>query len=113
MIGMAKNIYCWGVAAFLLLSGIWHIAAPRLTERWMSKPPVVRAVGIFLVLLAIPCLLGRGWYFWTLAAGLAVSGFWRACFPESSIRAQQRSYPRWVHGCLLIGGAILVWTLQP
>jgi hypothetical protein len=34
-------------------------------------------------------------------------------FPQSSIRAQQRSYPRWVHGCLLVGGAILVWALRP
>jgi hypothetical protein len=110
---VAKNIYCWSIAGFLLLSGLFHLAAPRLTERWMSRTPVIRAIGVILVLLAIPCLIWRGWYFWTLGAALALSGLWRACFPESSIRAQQKSYPRWVHGCLLIGGALLVWALQP
>ena len=68
---------------------------------------MVRAVGALLLVLAIPSLVWRGWYFWTLFAGLTASGLWRLCFPQSSIRAQRRSYPRWVHGCLLVGGAIL------
>lgn len=110
---MAETIYLGGVIGLLLVSGLWHIAAPALTERWMSRAPVVRVVGGLLLVMAIPCLVWRGWYFWTLFTGLAVSGFWRLRFPQSSIHAQQRSYPRWVHGCLLIGGAILVWTLRP
>lgn len=110
---MAEAIYGWGVAGLLLVSGLWHIVAPVLTERWMGRPPVVRSVGMLLLTLAIPCLVWRGWYFWTLFAGLLVSGLWRLFFPRSSIRAQQRSYPRWVHGCLLVGAAILVWALQP
>ncbi len=79
----------------------------------MSRVVVVRTVGAVLLASAIPCLIWRGWYFWTLFAGLAASGVWRLVFPHSSIRAQQRSYPRWVHGCLLVGGAILVWALRP
>ena len=110
---MAEAIYSWGLAGLLFVSGLCHIAAQVLTERWMSRPLVVRAVGMLLLILAIPCLVWRGWYFWTLFAGLAVSGLWRLLFPQSSIRAQQRSYPRWVHGCLLVAGAILVWALQP
>jgi hypothetical protein len=69
--------------------------------------------GGVLLLFAIVCLWGRGWYFRTLFAGLGISGAWRLFFPLHSIRAQQRAYPRWVHGCLLLGGAILVWMLRP
>jgi hypothetical protein len=110
---VAKNIVCWSIAGFLFLSGLLHLVVPQLIERWMNRTPIVRAIGAILILLSIPSLIWRGWYFWTLGIALALSGLWRACFPESSIRAQQKSYPRWVHGCLLIGGAILVWALQP
>lgn len=110
---MAETIYFRCVVGLLLVSGFWHIAAPGLTERWMSSVPAVRTVGALLLILAIPCLVWRGWYFWTLFTGLAISGFWRLCFPQTSIQAQRRSYPRWVHGCLLVGGAVLVWALRP
>jgi hypothetical protein len=110
---MAETAYLWSVVGLLFVSGLWHIATPGLTERWMSNSRVVRAIGEFLLVLAIPCLVWRGWYFWTLFAGLTASGLWRFCFPQSSIRAQQWSYPRWVHGCLLVGGAILAWVLRP
>ena len=110
---MAETTYSWGVVGLLFVSGLCHIAAPVLAERWMSRAPVVRGVGMLLLVLAIPCLVWRGWYFWTLFVGLTVSGLWRLLFPQSSIRAQQRSYPRWVHGYLLVGGAILVWALRP
>jgi hypothetical protein len=110
---MTETVYVWVVVGLLLVPGLWHIAAPGLTERWMSNALVVRAVGALLSVLAIPSLVWRGWYFWTLFAGLTASGLWRLCFPQSSIRAQRRSYPRWVHGCLLVGAAILVWALRP
>jgi hypothetical protein len=110
---MVEAIYCWGVAGLLFVSGLCHIVAPELTERWMSGAAAVRWMGAVLLVLAIPCLMWRGWYFWTLFAGLLLSGIWRVFFPRGSIRAQQRSYPRWVHGYLLVGGAALVWALQP
>jgi hypothetical protein len=110
---MMKTTYADGVAAFLLLSALWHIFFPSQTEHWMSKPDVVRRVGAWLILLSVPCLWWRGWYFWTLFIALAVSGAWRFCFPQNSIHAQQKSYPRWVHGCLLLAGAIAVWALRP
>ena len=43
---MAEAIYSWGVVGLLFVSGLWHIAAPVLAERWMSRALVVRAVGI-------------------------------------------------------------------
>ena len=110
---MAAATYIRALAFFLLLSGILHIAVPQQTERWTSRPPIVRVIGLVLVLFAWPLLLWRGWYFWTLFVLLVVSGLWRLCFPRHSIRAQQWSYPRWVHGCLLLAGALLVWTLKP
>jgi hypothetical protein len=79
----------------------------------MSLEPTVRFVGGVLIVLALPCLLWRGWYFWTPFGALLVSGFWRLFFPQSSIRAQQQTYPRWVHGWLLWIGAALVLLLKP
>ncbi len=110
---MAETIYIWSVVVLLFTSGLWHIVAPEMTDLWMSNVTLVRAVGSLLLTLAIPCLVWRGWYFWTLFAGLTISGVWRLCYPQSSIRVQQRSYPRWIHGCLLVAGAVLVWALCP
>jgi hypothetical protein len=46
---MAEAIYSWGLAGLLFVSGLWHIAAPVLAERWMSRALVVRAVGMLLL----------------------------------------------------------------
>jgi hypothetical protein len=110
---MSESIYVYGVATFLLLSALCHFFWPSETQRWLSKLGVVRTAGGFLLLLAVPCLYWRGWYFWTLFGALIISGLWRLCFPRHSIRAQERSYPRWVHGCLLLGGSLAVWALRP
>jgi uncharacterized membrane protein len=108
-----ESIFTNLVAALLLLSGLCHVFRQQQTKRIMSKPAVVRLVGACLLLLAMPCLLWRGWFFWTLFVLLAISGVWRLCFPHHSIRAQQSSYPRWVHGVLLLTGALAVWALGP
>lgn len=110
---MWKTFYVSVVASFLLVSGLWHVAAPGLTDRWLRSIRMVRAIGALLLVLAIPCLVWRGWYFRTLLLGLAASGIWRLCFPQNSIRTQRTVYPRPVHGFLLIGGAVLVWALRP
>jgi hypothetical protein len=110
---MAQTVYVDIVTIFLLLSAACHIFLPSSTTRWMTMPSLIRWIGAWLLLLAVPSLLWRGWYFWTLFAGLAISGAWRLCFPQSSISAQERSYPRWVHGCLLLAGSIGVWALRP
>ena len=106
---MTTAIYCWALAAFLFISAL----APTQTDRVMNRPASVRSIGALLLLLAIPCLVWCGWFFWTLFAGLTLSGIWRLVFPHSSIRAQKNTYPRWVHGCLLIGGPVLIWALKP
>jgi hypothetical protein len=110
---VTESAYRDSVAALLLLSAVCHLFFPSRTTYWMTKPGVVRFVGGCLLLLAVPCLWWRGWYFWTLFDALVISGAWRLCFPHHSIRAQEQTYPRWVHGCLLLGGAIAVWALRP
>lgn len=113
LFAMAETIYVDIIAILLLLSALCHISFSSRTTYWMTKRGLVRFIGGCLVLLSLPSLLWRGWYFWTLFAALAVSGAWRLCFPRSSISAQERSYPRWVHGCLLLAGSIGVWVLRP
>jgi hypothetical protein len=98
------------VTGLLAVCALCHIFLPRQTSRWLTRPITVRGVGVCLILLALPCLLWRGWYFCTLFAALFVSGVWRAAFPAHSIRAQESVYPRWVHGLLLLAGAAMVWA---
>lgn len=108
-----KTIYISILGSFLLLSGLAHLIAPEMTERWMTDIRIVRTIGALLLMLAVPCLIWRGWYFLTLFLGLVVSGIWRLCFPQNSVEMQQKSYPRRVHGALLLGAAILVWVMYP
>jgi hypothetical protein len=110
---MFQNIYLASVVALLFVSGVWHITAPELTERWISRERGIRILGALLLELSIPCLAWGGWYYWTLFAGLTISGFLRLCFPQGSLLALRQSYPRWVQGCLLVEGATLVWALRP
>ena len=110
---MTKSVYINIITTFLLLSGLCQIFMQSQTGRWMSKPNLVRLVGGCLLLISVPCLWWRGWYFGVLFGALVLSGIWRLCFPEHSIHSQERSYPRWVHGCLLLGGAVAVWALRP
>jgi hypothetical protein len=109
----SRTIYVAVLAGFLLVCGLCHLAAPRATDEWMRSPRTIRWLGAALLVLAIPSVIWRGWYFWTLFFALAASGIWRFCFPQSSIRAQRTLYPRRVHGLLLTGGALLVWALRP
>jgi hypothetical protein len=110
---MTASIYVDIIATFLLMSALCHLLLQSQTARWMSKPGLVRFVGGWLLVLSVPCLWWRGQYFWVLFGALALSGAWRLCFPRHSIHAQESSYPRWVHGCLLLGSAIAVWALGP
>ena len=90
-------------------------AQAPVERSWPPRRLVMFAggLGAVLLVLAIPCVLWRGWYFWVLFLALAVSGIWRLCFPQKSIRVQRTIYPRRVHGLLLIGGAFLIWALRP
>ena len=109
---MFKDLYLASVVGLLLLSGVWHITAPELTEHWVSRASGIRILGALLLELSIPCLAWGGWYYWILFAGLTVSGFLRLCFPQGSLRALRQNYPFWVQGCLLVEGATLVWALR-
>ena len=108
-----QSTFADSIAVLLLLSAMAHIFLPRTVDSRMTRPGVVRFAGVVLLLLAALCLRWRGWFFLTLFVALAASGLWRLCFPRHSIRVQQRAYPRWVHGCLLLCGAVVVWALRP
>jgi len=110
---MAQSILVNTIVVLLVLSGLAHLLLPQTVESQMSRPGIVRCVGGLLLLLAAACLRWRNWYFLTLFAIMGASGVWRLCFPRHSIHAQQRAYPRWVHGWLLLSGAALVWALRP
>ena len=109
----ARSLVVYGLAVFLFLSGYWHIRRPVQTEEWLSKPSVIRGIGVLLLLIAVPCVVWRGWFFEVLAALLVASGAWRVCFPRYSIQTQRLVYPRWIHGCLLFAGAIAILLLKP
>jgi hypothetical protein len=85
---VTESAYRDSAAALLLLPAVCHLFFASRTTYWMTKPGVVRFVGGCLLLLALPCLWWRGWYFWTLFDALVISGAWRLCFPHHSIRAQ-------------------------
>lgn len=74
---MWRTIYVFVLASFLLVSGLWHVVMPTLTDHWMKDARVVRAVGALLLALAIPWLVWPGWFFRALLLGLVVSGIWR------------------------------------
>jgi hypothetical protein len=100
------------VALGLLVSALLHLLRGAQTDRMMRQPRNVRLVGALLLAVALPCVAWRGWYFTTLGALLGVSGALRLLAPQLNIRLQTRTYPRWVHGVLLLTGAVLTWFLR-
>jgi hypothetical protein len=110
---MLKTIYLSSVVLVLFVSGVWHLTAPELTERWITRTQGIRIIGALLLELSIPCVAWGGSYYWMLWAGLTASGFMRLCYPKTSLRTLRQNYPVWVQGCLLVEGATLVWALRP
>jgi hypothetical protein len=109
---MFRTIYLSIVVAVLIVSGVWHIAAPQLTERWVSRENVIRLLGALLLELSIPCVWWGGHYYWILFAGLTLSGILRLSFPSTSFRSFWPTHLRWVQACLVLEGAALVWVLH-
>jgi hypothetical protein len=110
---MAQTIVTASIALLLLFSALAHLLLPTATSSWMTRPSAVRAAGAILLILAAINLQWNGWFHRTLAIALGISGAWRLLFPANSIRTQEGLYPRRVHGCLLLAGAIAVWMLRP
>ena len=92
----------------MLLSGLLHLFFPGKTERHMSCPRNVRIIGAILLVLVLPA---TGWGFYVLAVLFVIFGLPRLFAAGRSIRLQQRSYPRRVHGVLLIMGAVGLWIV--
>ena len=110
---MLKTIYLATVVGVLFVSGLWHLAAPRLTDRILSRERGIRVFGALLLELSIPCLAWGGVYYWTLFAALTICGFLRLCFPKTSLHSLRTTYPVWVQACLLLEGATMIWALRP
>jgi hypothetical protein len=98
----------WVVCLGMLLSGPLHLFFPGKTERHMSCPRNVRIIGAILLVLVLPA---TGWGFYVLAVLFVIFGLPRLFAAGRSIRLQQRSYPRRVHGVLLIMGAVGLWIV--
>ena len=94
----ARTLFAACCSASLLAIGVWHLVAGPTTDRVFASATNVRRVGAALFLLVLPCLLFRGWYFWTLGVLLAGHGGFRLFAAELNIRMQKGAYPRWVHG---------------
>ena len=75
----------------------------------MSCPGNVRIVGAILLALVLPATV---WGFYVLAVLFVIFGLPRLFVPERSVRLQQRSYPRRVHGVLLVMGAAGLWIVS-
>ena len=80
-----------------------------MTERIFRDAGPVRAAGIGMLLMALPCIAWPKPYFVALGTILAVSGLLRAVNPGFNIQLQKRTWPRWGHGCVIISFAVLAW----
>lgn len=107
----ARTLFAALFSAALLAVGVWHLVAGPTTDRLFASATNVRRVGAALLLLALPCLLFRGWYFWTLAALLGFHGGFRLFAAELNIRMQKGAYPRWVHGCIMSAAGVAMWWI--
>ena len=101
-----KSFFIPLVCLGMLLSGLLHLFLPSETEKHMSCPRNVRIVGGILLALVLPATV---WGFYVLAVLFVIFGLPRLFAPGHSIRLQQRSYPRRVHGVLLMMGAVGLW----
>jgi hypothetical protein len=109
---MFKTVYLSTVVTVLILSCIWHISAPQLTEQWSIRGHGIRLFGALLLELSIPCIWWGGWYYWILFVGLTLSGVLRLCSPRIPLRSFCHNYPNQVQTCLLVESAALVWVLH-
>ena len=108
-IEIVKSFFIPLVCLGMLLSGLLHLFLPRETEKHMSCPRNVRIVGGILLALVLPATV---WGFYVLAVLFMIFGLPRLFAPERTIRLQQRSYPRRVHGALLVMGAVGLWMFS-
>ena len=106
---IVKSFFIPLVCLGMLLSGLLHLFLPSETEKRMACARNVRIVGAILLALVLPA---AAWGFYVLAVLFVIFGLPRLFAPERSIRLQQRSYPRRVHGALLVMGAVGLWIFS-
>src|SRR5260370_1038098 len=104
-----REIIVHSASVPMLLSGLLHLFLPGETEKHMGCPRNVRIVGAILLALVLPAAV---WGFYVLAVLFVIFGLPRLFAPRGSIRLQQRSYPRRVHGVLLMMVAVGLWIVS-
>jgi hypothetical protein len=104
----------WVCVAFLFAAAALHLIAPAAAAQILSRPEVVRIVGVLLAVLGASALLAPGIPPRVLGVALLVSGIRRAHDPERMIETMAWA-SRLVHGLLILlaalGAAIVAyWT---
>lgn len=105
-------LYIVFAAVFLFGSAAYHFfAAAEYIERVLGKGKNIRIIGLFLLLFGMVGFLVKDKGTQIVAFVLFLSGAWRLFLPRSSIAFQQKSYPRWVHGIIIMTVGILFLLL--
>jgi len=106
-----QDLYVATCAIGLFAVGMWHVVQGEATERMFQKRRNVQLLGVVLLVLALPCALWRGAFFSAFGTALGLSGALRLCMPAWNIRMQKKAYPRWVHGWIMMAGAVGSWLI--
>lgn len=104
---MLKSNFFGALSAFFLVSAIFHFLKKETVEEFLTKPEIIKIIGLVLILISIWGFSQQSTYSKIAALLFFASGIWRLIFTKSSIRYQQKYYPRWVHGVLLGIGALI------
>ncbi len=102
----------WAMFLFLLCSGMFHIFMQDLASEILANQNVIRLIGFSITILGILHLLVKRRYFRVVGTLYTLHGLWRLLIPASSIAVQEGTYPRWVHGIIILTAAV-VFTVLP
>jgi hypothetical protein len=101
------QIYFLILAVLFAVSAAFHFLKSSFVDSVLGRRTVIRWIGWTLVALGLWGVSLQDQRAILAGALLLASGAWRAFAPDQSIRFQQRSYPRWVHGLLLAAGGLI------
>jgi hypothetical protein len=96
----------WGMFVFLLVSGLFHVSMQELAGEVLSNPNVIRIIGFVVLIFGLFHLSIKKRYFRFIGIFITWHGIWRLFLPASSISTQESTYPRWVHGILILVTAV-------
>ena len=92
------------IASLLFLAGLYHLLAPKNSEKLLSKPESIRVVGATLSLLGAWCLFFPALVPYLVGIPVLLSGLARFLAPQRTIKLNTWT-SRYVHGVLMLLGA--------